>query len=320
MHLHLDCSLSYAVVNELKGGISLEEYQSKFVAPDKCLDLADYIRRTESGCALMQTASNLKKVTRDLLDQLKEDHIVYAEIRFAPLLHTAGGLSSQDVVRAVLQELNNSKESHGVHTGLILCTLRHFTEEESLETADLVREFYGQGVVALDLAADEANFPIDNHIKAFERINSLGIPATAHAGEAKGWESVQETLKLLKPKRIGHGVRSIENKELVRELIDKNIHLEICPTSNIQVDVFDTIGQHPVDELFRKGISVGINTDGRAVSGISLSEEYFKVEKAFGWGYEEFKKCNLDSIRHSFASEVIKSKIIKELILHYENY
>ena len=320
LHLHLDCSLSYAVVQELNPSITYEEYQENFVAPNKCRDLADYIKRAESGCGLMQTRSQLLKVTTDLLDQLKADSVVYSEIRFAPLLHTKGGLSSSEVVRAVLSVLNESVNTHGIYTGLILCTLRHFSEKESLSTAELVREYYGQGVVAMDLAADEANFPLLNHIKAFERIKSWGIPATSHAGEAKGAESIIETLRKLKPVRIGHGVRCIESEDLVAQLIQEGIHLEICPTSNIQVDVFDAMENHSVDKLLKRGVSLSVNTDGRAVSGTSLSEEYQKISTAFSWGIEQFKKCNLEAMSHAFASQEIKDEILEKLIRAYEKY
>lgn len=320
LHLHLDCSLSFKVVNELQPEISYSEYQSQFVAPDRCKDLADYIGRASNACALMQTKTQLQMVTQDLFEQLQTDNVVYAEIRFAPLLHLEGGLPADEVVRTVLQEATQAGKDRGIDFGIILCTLRHFSERQSLTTAQLVVDFHHQGVVALDLAADEAGYPIDAHIKAFELVRSSGIATTAHAGEAKGSESVRETLRQLQPQRLGHGVRSIEDPNLLREMAEGDMHLEICPSSNIQVGVFDSLDRHPIQEFYKRGISLSINTDGRALSATTLSQEYDKLESAFGWGYEQFKKCNLEALRHAFIPHDLHRKIMDKLTSAYENF
>ena len=133
--------------------------------------------------------------------------------------------------------------------------------EQSLQTARRVDQFRGTPVVALDLAADEAGFPLTNHIPAFAFARERGIPRTAYAGEARGAESVWETLEKLQPTRIGHGVRSIDDPVLLAELKERGIHLEVCPSCNVQINLFETYADHPVDRLFRAGVSVGINTD-----------------------------------------------------------
>jgi adenosine deaminase len=309
LHLHLDCSLSYEVVNEINPTITFEAYKESFIAPPKCTDLADYITRAIKGFELMQTKEQLRLVTLDLFKQLKEDHVVYAEIRFAPLQHIYKGLSPKEVVEAVNQATEEGIKKYGVEAGIILCTLRHYTEEQSLETAELVKAFKGTHVVGFDIAADEAGFPIDNHVKAFSQVRQNGIPCTAHAGEAKGATSVWETLQKLHPQRIGHGVRSAEDKNLLLFLKENDIHLEICPTSNIQTNVFDKIENHPLNMIYNSGVSMGLNTDARTISNVSLSSEYGVVRKVFNWDNSQLKKCNLEAINHSFAKEDIKRKI-----------
>ncbi len=309
LHQHLDCSLSYNVVKQLKPSISFEEYKETFIAPPKCVDLADYIRRSAKGFELMQTKEQLRLVTLDLFEQLKADHVIYAEIRFAPLLHITGGLSSEEVVETVNSAAEEAIQATGLDAGIILCTLRHHTESQSMETVKLVKEFEGTHIVGYDIAADEAGFPIDEHIKSFQFANQHNINCTAHAGEAKGADSVRETLKHFNPKRIGHGVRSIEDPSLLTQLKEQNIHLEICPTSNIQTNVFDTIENHPVDKLYNAGISISINTDSRTISNITLADEYETLEREFNWGKNHFKICNLSAIDHAFSSEDIKAKL-----------
>lgn len=317
LHLHLDCSLSFEVASQIRPGLNRQTYQESFIAPPKCTDLADYISRAVKGFELMQTAEQLRLVTLDLFRQLEEDRVVYAEIRFAPLLHTEQGLSPEQVVEAVLGATRQGIEQTGVEARLILCTLRRFNEAQSLQTARLVAQFAGSLVVGMDIAGDEAGYPIDAHKKAFEFARSRGIPCTAHAGEAKGAHSVWETLRDLHPQRIGHGVRSIEDQRLLAFLRENNLHLEVCPTSNIQVDVFDTLEDHPVDLFYREEVSLSINTDARTISDTTLEKEYRKLEKVFNWTPEHFKKCNLEAIAHAFAPPEVKERIRRKLLAAY---
>ncbi len=313
LHLHLDCSLSYDVVKKIKPSVSLKEYRDTFIAPDKCIDLADYLKRAFRGIELMQTSDQLEMVTLDLYRQLFEDGVIYAEIRFAPLLHLEQGLSADQVVRSVLEASQKGKEAYGIDGGIILCTLRHFNEKQSLVTANLVSKYYGEGVIGFDIAADESGFSISEHISAFQAISEQGIPSTAHAGEAKGPESVRETLKYLKPSRIGHGVRSMEDSELLQWIIDHNIHLEVCPTSNIQTDVYDSIEYHTIDSLYRSGVSMSVNTDSRTVSKVTLSSEYDLLRQEFQWTPEHFKNCLLNAIDHAFTTGEVKDKLRKKI-------
>jgi adenosine deaminase len=289
----------------------------EFIAPAKCRNLSDFLKRASSGIELMQTRAELEMVTSDLFTQLEKEKVVYAEIRFAPLQHLKKGFQHEEVVESVSNAVRLCTEKTGIKAGIILCTLRHFSEDQSMQTIKLVEKYISDSaVVGFDIAADEAGYPIDNHKKAFEYAITRGIPRTAHAGEARGPESIIETLKYFKPSRIGHGVRSIEDPELMKMLRESNIHLEICPTCNIQVDVFDTYSNHPIDYLYKSGISLGINTDARTLTNITLSEEYFKLMEEFDWNYGDLLKCNLNAISHAFTSDnekaYLKHKIIKD--------
>jgi len=317
LHLHLDCSLSYKVVQQINPDITFEAYQESFIAPPKCTDLADYITRAIKGFELMQTKEQLRLVTLDLMEQLKSDNVIYAEIRFAPLLHIAKGLSSNEVVEAVNNAVEEGIRQTGVAARIILCTLRNFSEEQSMETVKLVEKFKGTHVVAFDIAGDEAGFPIQNHIKAFEFAKEHNIHCTAHAGEAKGPESVWETLQHFHPTRIGHGVRSIEDDKLIDFLKKENIHLEVCPTSNVQTNVIDTIQHHPANKIYNSGVSMSINTDGRTVTPVTLTSEYSLLEKVFNWNREHFLHCNLEAVRYSFCTAELKKQLIQKIKAGY---
>ncbi len=318
LHLHLDCSLSYRVVQQIDPSISFEEYKESFIAPPKCTDLVDYLSRAVKGFEMMQTKEQLQLVTMDLLEQLKADNVIYAEVRFAPLLHIAKGLTPGEVVQIVNDTVTKGIQLTGVEARLILCTLRHYSEEQSMETVQLVNQFKSTNVVAFDIAGDEAGFPIKNHIKAFEYAKANNIHCTAHAGEAKGAESVWETIQQFHPSRIGHGTRSAEDNALLSFLKKENIHLEVCPTSNIQTNVFDTIQDHAADKIYNAGVSMSINTDARTITPVTLSSEYAVMEKTFNWGCEHFLKCNLEAISHSFCSDELKEELKQKILSAYQ--
>lgn len=318
LHLHLDCSLSYDVVKVLNPNISLDAYHASFVGPPKCLDLADFITRAINGIELMQTAQELRLVTLDLFEQLKKDNVIYAEIRFAPLQHLQKGLRPEQVVDIVNKAMEEGIQKTGIQSGLILCTLRHFSQEQSMETVKLVEKFNGTTVVGFDIAADEAGFPIDNHISAFQYAHQKGINCTAHAGEAAGAESVWETLEHFRPTRIGHGVRSAEDTRLLAFLKEKQIHLEVCPTCNVQTDIYPTIKDHAIDTIYQAGVSLSISTDTRAICNVTLNHEYQTLHENFNWGKSHFLQCNLDALEAAFTSDEIKQELQKKLIAGFK--
>jgi adenosine deaminase len=320
LHLHLDCSLSYKVVQQLDPSVTHEQYKESFVAPPKCTDLLDYISRSVKGYELMQTPEQLRLVTLDLFEQLQADYVIYAEIRFAPLLHIAKGMKPAEVVQAVNNAASEGIAKTGVKAGIILCTLRHYSAAQSMETVQLVEQFKGTHIVGFDIAGDEAGFPVDNHVQAFRYAQEKNIHCTAHAGEARGADNVWETLHHLHPSRIGHGVRSAEDEKLLAFLREKNIHLEVCPTSNIQTNVYDTIENHTANKIYTSGVSMSINTDSRTITPVTLSSEYALLEKIFLWNKEHFLKCNLEAIAHSFTDDATKEELRRHILADYSNF
>jgi len=317
LHLHLDCSLSHKVVARLNPAIGEAQHRATFIAPRKCANLAEYLLRAPHGFLLMQTREQLRLVVEDLFDQLAADHVIYAEIRFAPLLHLEQGLTPEEVVEAVDQATEECIRRAGIDARLILCTLRHYTPEQSMKTAQLVERFRGTRVAALDIAGDEAAFPLAPHKPAFDYAHEHGLFVTAHAGEAAGAPSVWETLRDLKPARIGHGVRSVEDTQLLSTLRERNIHLEICPSSNVQTNVCHSLREHPIDRLYQAGVSLSVNTDARTITDTTLAREYSELSLAFNWGRKEFLKCNLDAARNAFVPEEVRQRIAARLCAAY---
>jgi adenosine deaminase len=314
LHLHLDCSLSFEAVSRLDPTISREQYNEEFIAPPQCASLADFLTRAPRGFQLMQTEAALRLVVEDLFEQLRRDDVIYAEIRFAPLLHLACGLTPESVVAAVEDATEECVGATGIEARLILCTLRHFDAAESLQTARLVERFASSRVAALDIAGDEAGFPIDAHVAAFCYAQDHGLYRTAHAGEARGPDSVWETLRAFAPSRIGHGVRSVEDRALIDHLRREHIHLEVCPSSNVQTRTTPSYAEHAVDRLFHAGVSLGINTDARTITNVTLRQEYDRLRQHFKWGDAELLACNREAIRAAFVDDATKARLLEQLV------
>ena len=317
LHIHLDCSLSYETVKRLRPDTTIDDFNNNFKASKSCSSLKQYIKCADNAISLMQSKESLELVMEDFFNQLIEDNVIYCEIRFAPLLHTEEGLNSREVLNIICNSMNILSKESGVVTGLILCTLRHYSKEQSMETVKLVEEFKGKGVLGFDIAADEAGYPLDNHIDAFKYAVQNDINCTAHAGEAKGPESIWETIDKLKVKRIGHGVKCIKDPKLVKVLSENNYHLEVCVSSNIKTKTFNKIEDHPISQINKSSISMSINTDGRTISDTDLTNEYELISKKFGWSIEEFKKCNLEAIKHAFISDEIKTLLTHKINKEY---
>lgn len=313
LHLHLDCSLSFEAAAQIAPSISRRQYENKIVAPPKCANLVEYLRRTAASVALLQTEKALRIAVAGLMRRLAEDGVIYAELRFAPLLHLQRNLTPEKVVEVIDEATAAASADTGVEARLILCALRHYTAEQSLATARLAEQFAGSRVVALDLAGDEAGFPLDAHVAAYEYVAARGIHRTAHAGEARGPQSVIETLDRLAPSRIGHGVRSIEDAALVARLKADDIHLEVCPACNVQIDLYPAYRDHPIDKLYRAGVSFSVNTDARGVTPTTLSADYDALGYAFGWRERDLLAVNRHALRAAFAPDDLKAALEQKL-------
>jgi len=314
LHLHIDCTLSYDGVRRLRPSVTLDEYRRDYIAPVPCANLAEFLARVPSVLALLQTREALGVMVEDVFNQLAADGVIYAELRFAPLLHTTAGLSPESIVDTVDAAVDAMVRRTGIEARIILCTLRHFSESDGLTTAALVHDFRHRRVVALDLAGDEAGCPLQPHIAAYRYAHEHGLRTTAHAGEAVGPESVWETLRELAPERIGHGIRSIEDPALVEHLRRTGIHLEVCPSCNVQlVESIDSWPDHPLDRLRAAGVSVNINTDTRAMMAITLTEEYARAREHFGWTTELLFASNRAALRHAFVDEATKARLMARL-------
>jgi adenosine deaminase len=318
LHSHLDCALSFDAVHAIDSSITREDYETRFVAPRHCTSLSDYLTYTLNYREILQTEGALRIAVQDVFAQMQQENVIYAELRFAPLVHLMGGMEPDDVVRTVADETSTQIAITGIEASIILCTLRNFTSSQSLTTAELVRLFAPTTPVAgFDIAGDEIAYPLAEHLHAFHTVRAAGMGITVHAGEAGGPDSVREALDLTGTKRIGHGVRSADDDLLVSRLVEEQIHLEICPICNVQTTAVPSLGEHPVDTLYRRGVRLSISTDTRGVTANSLSEEYEALSSSFNWTLQDFGRVNRYALDAAFIGGDTKASLAEALDAAY---
>ena len=271
--------------------------------------MSEYLEKFKLPIKLLQDLDNIEMYAYLLAKALEKDEVIYAEVRFCPLLHIEKN-SIDDVVAAMKRGF--AKVSY-VKINLIFCMMRNFSFEKNYKIIELTKRFLGNGVVGIDLAGDEAKYKTGDFKELFEIIAKERIPFTIHAGEADGYNSVVDAI-LFGTTRIGHGIRSVESEAVMDKLHREKITLEICPTSNISTKAVLSMEIHPIKELMNHNILVTINTDNRTVSNTTLSKEYEELEKAFNFTEEDFVRFNLNAIDCAFISEGEKAELRVRLI------
>lgn len=307
LHLHLDGSVNLDLASKLSN-LPLETIKEKMVAKDKCQNLTEYLTKFDFPISLMQTKENLIKIAKTLIQDLENDNVIYAEIRFAPMQHINKGLSLDEIILAILEGL----KSEEVKTNLILCLMRNHDYETNLNVINLAEKYLNKGVCAIDLAGDEIKYDINNFQKLFKTAKEKHIPFTIHAGETSSSTAVITAINY-GAKRIGHGIKVVNDKQAKELIRQKDILLEVCPTSNVQTNVIDTYSHHPILKLYKENIPISINTDNRTVSNITLTEEYIKLYKNFNFTLNDFKQMNIMAINHAFITKEEKEDLLKKI-------
>ena len=310
LHLHFDGSLLPRTVLELarEQGITLpagepDELKLFLAAPEDCKSLNEYLEKFDLPLLVLQTKEAIRKGMYTLVSSLKEQGMLYAEIRFAPQLHTRKGLSQEQVVKAAVLGMQEAMAGSFFKAKLILCCMRGAdNREENLQTVRTAAAFLGRGVAAVDLAGAEALYPTADYEEVFALARELSVPFTIHAGEADGAESVEAAIRM-GASRIGHGVRAGEDARLLEELRERRIPLEMCPSSNVQTKAVPSLLEHPILEFLRKGLIVTVNTDNMTVSDTTVEREFGLLREKLGMTQEEHRQLLLNAADAAFLTE-----------------
>jgi adenosine deaminase len=286
--------------------------------------LERYLETFAHTLAVMQTIEGVHRVAREAVEDLAADGVVYAEIRWAPELHTEGGLSLEQVVDAVLDGFREGEQvaaSQGnrIRVGAIATAMRHAAR--SSEIAELAVAYRDRGVVGFDIAGAEAGFPPTRHLDAFEYLRRENFHFTIHAGEAFGLPSIWEAIQWCGADRLGHGVRVVDDitaggalGRLAQYVRDKRIPLEMCPSSNVQTGAAKSIAEHPIGLLRKLQFRVTVNTDNRLMSGTSMTREMALLVDAFGYDWADLQWFTINAMKSAFIGFDERLEIINNVI------
>ncbi len=336
LHDHLDGGLRPATIIDLAA-----EYGYDGLPTTDPADLAKHIRRGadrkslelyletfEHTVGVMQERDAIIRVAAECVEDLAADGVVYAEVRFAPELSTARGLTLDEVVDANLEGFRIGTEraaeaGKSIVMKMLVTAMRQAAQ--SMEVAECAVRWRDAGVVGFDIAGPEAGFRPTRHLDAFEYVQRENFHITIHAGESFGVASIWEALQWCGAERLGHGVRIVDDitvrddgsvalGRLAAFVRDRRIPLEMCPTSNVDTGAAASIGEHPFDLLRRLRYRVTVNTDNRLMSGVTLSSEFAVLDEAFGLGLGEMEWLTINAMKSAFAPFDERLRLISEVV------
>ncbi|MHB1593673.1 MAG: adenosine deaminase [Streptosporangiaceae bacterium] len=331
LHDHLDGGLRPATIVELAAenhytGLPTTdagELARHIAAASDRGDLGLYLETFQHTVGVMQTRDSLVRVAAECAEDLANDGVVYAEVRFAPEQHVSAGLTLDEVVEAVLEGFAIGSAGRGIRVYALLTAMR--TAARSLEIAELAVRHRDVGVVGFDIAGAEAGSPPTRHLDAFQYVARANFHITIHAGEGFGLPSIWEAVQWCGAERLGHGVRIIDDIEiepdgsarlgrLASYIRDRRIALEMCPTSNVHTGAAPSIAEHPIGLLRALSFRVTVNTDNRLMSGVTLSGEFAALCEAFGYGLSDIQWLTINAMKSAFAPFDERLELINTVI------
>jgi len=325
LHCHLDGSFRLKTMHELAKekdvklpGETLEGFEKWMIKHANAKDVNEYLEMFDAPTQVLQDKASLTRITKELIDDMATEGIVYAEIRFAPQIHTHKGLTQDEATEAVLEGKRLGEEANpSIKIGIITCMMsfgpQSINWKENEETIEVCNKFKNKGVVGLDLAGAEGFVPLSVYKPLFDKAHEYGLNTTCHAGDSVDADTVYDAVFNLKAMRIGHGHHVIKNLETCKYLAQNDIALEICPTSNIQCKTQPSFELHPAKELFDLGVPVTISCDNKVMTRALLKNEYDHCINEMGFTYQDLIKMNINAMRCSFADQDYKDEIIKIL-------
>lgn len=319
LHCHLDGSLRLeTLLDEAR-----KQGKMSILPADSVEGLRDILREIDDSdtletylswfrytIPLMQSVSTLSRLAYELAEDNTRENVRYLEVRFAPILHREEGLSLETILEAVLDGLGQAERDFGIKTSVIICGLRDRFESASLRQAELAAQYRKKGVTAFDLAGGEAGNPSKNHLSAFYYARNHLLNLTVHAGESWGPDSIHEALFFCGAHRIGHGTSLYHDPDLLQYVVDHQVPLEICPTSNVQTKVVASYEAHPLKGYIDAGIPITINTDNRLFSRTTVSDELWHIHEKCNVSEEQLRTIVLNGFRHSFLPWREKQELV----------
>ena len=321
LHLHVEGAFTLqslmSLIEKYGGDPSInssEDLEKKFVFKDFPHFIETWVWKNQ----FFKSAEDFEFTTYYTLKELQQQNVVYAEVFFSPWDFAENGLHAQEITEAHLSAANRAERDFGIQCKLIADISRDVGWENSVERFKQIIPYRDLGVIGIGLGGSEQKFPNALYTDVFKLAKEKGFHVVAHAGEAAGPESVKSALDVLKAERIGHGVRAIEDPDLVKKLKRYQIPLEVCVTSNLQTGVFSSLEKHPLKYFFEEGLAVNINTDDPTMFGTTLTDEFLLLYERLDFSMAKIKKLLTNAIDATFLSKDEKNKIKSKIEIFWQ--
>ena len=315
LHLHIEGTLEPEMMFELAQRNKIElPYKSVSEVKEAYdfEDLKSFLDIYYQGSEVLQTERDFYDLTWAYLQKAAEQNVRHTEIFFDPQTHTDRGIAFETVYQGIYKALQDGKNKLNISSQLILSFLRHLTQEEAFATLEQALP-YKDTMVAVGLDSAEQGNPPSKFKEVFAKAQAEGFLSVAHAGEEGPPEYIWEAINLLNVSRIDHGVRSMEDAELLSYLTDQQIPLTVCPLSNVELKVFDSMTEHNLKELLQQSVCVTVNSDDPAYFGGYVAENYQAAQSALDLTEKELYQIAKNSFQASFLPPETKFKLIAEL-------
>ncbi|MCC7459664.1 MAG: adenosine deaminase [Proteobacteria bacterium] len=318
LHCHLDGSMRPETILDLAregnlplNQLSMDELKKKLVCGELVRSLPIFLQAFDITCSVMQTQKALERIAFELVEDAAKENVRYLDIRYYPGFLTNLGMTQEQAIVSVQRGIESAKKKYDIEVGQIMCGIRTLDPSANADLARIAVSMKSEGVVGYDLAGAERGFPARAHKEAFDIAAKGGLSITIHAGEDDAPSSIWQAIDECGALRIGHGRTLIEDEKLIQHVIEKNIFVECCPSSNVQIMLTKEFSQHPVRKLLQKGVKVTLNTDNRLLTGIVVSDEYARSAQYLEMTQDEMKKIALNGFEAAFISADKKKTLIE---------
>jgi adenosine deaminase len=315
LHIHIEGSLEPELIFALarRNGVklaygSVEALRSAYAFTD----LQSFLDIYYAGASVLLHEQDFYDMTAAYLERARQDNVRHAEIFFDPQTHTARGVDIGVVIRGIHRAVQDASSASGMSGSLILCFLRHLSEQDAFDTLEQAMP-WRELIVGVGLDSSERGNPPEKFARVFARCGELGLHRVAHAGEEGPPAYIETALDLLKVERIDHGVRCLEDAALTRRLAQQHVPLTVCPLSNVKLRVFDDMKDHNLVELLRKGIVATVNSDDPAYFGGYINDNFLQAFSALPLTQDDARQLARNSFTASFLPDADKNRHLSEV-------
>ncbi len=319
LHCHLEGAAEPSLIRRLAQRNNVVLSGQLFTPDDgfAWADFSSFLQAYDEASRAIATAADYRDVTYEYLATCAKDGGIYVEVMSSPDHAAAAGMSYEEHLEGIVQGIDDAERDYGITGRLIVTCVRHFGPARALKVAQQVRGHPHPYVVGFGMGGDEKAHQFEDFLPAFDLVHTAGLPCTVHAGEWAGAESVRDALNTLPVQRIGHGVRAVENPEVLQLIADRGIHLEVCPTSNVMTRVYPSYKAHPLNTLRDAGVSVSLNSDDPPYFNTTIGCEYDIAQSELGLTDDDLLQITQNALVAAFADRTTKVSLLEKLALEW---